>query len=169
MGVGMSVVLQGNGIVSGVESDGADGKLFQRQASMNFPSQIRDCGGVLLMFFYCIGKGRGETSMRSMITAILLFATIGLAQAQTAAPANPLRPQARTQAAAQPAPAAPTAAPAPDRPKRERSEAQKRNDEDMRACGADWREKKPQLQAAGQTWITFSKDCRARRRATRGA
>ena len=48
---------------------------------------------------------------------------------------------------------------------RERSPAQKANDERMRACGAEWRAKKTELAARGETWRKFSVDCRARLKA----
>lgn len=54
------------------------------------------------------------------------------------------------------------AAPAP---RRERSEAQRRNDQVMRECGAEWRSSKETLAAQGKTWRTFLPECRARRRA----
>lgn len=51
------------------------------------------------------------------------------------------------------------------RPRRERSEAQRRNDQVMRDCGTEWRAGKTALQAQGKTWRTFLSECRARRRA----
>ncbi len=102
------------------------------------------------------------TSLRLRL-AIALAATLAaapvLAEQQTVP--NPLRPRATE---------APRAAPAqekPDetaRPRRERSAKQKQNDEMMRACGAEWRAEKAALQAKGETWRGFLKDCRARKR-----
>ncbi len=51
------------------------------------------------------------------------------------------------------------------RPRRERSQAQKANDDRMRACGAEWRTKKTELTAQGETWRKFSVACRARLKA----
>jgi hypothetical protein len=65
-------------------------------------------------------------------------------------------------------PAAEAKADSPTRPKRERSPAQKANDDRMRACGAEWRTRKAELSAKGETWRKFSVDCRARLKA-RGA
>ncbi len=95
------------------------------------------------------------------------------AAAQSAIP-NPLRP----------APAAPNAttreiAPAPaqtavqanaekPKPKRERSAKQKQGDDDMRACGANWKANKPALTAKGETWRSYLKTCRGERKAARG-
>lgn len=58
---------------------------------------------------------------------------------------------------------------APAKPKRERSAKQKENDEIMRACGASWRAEKASLQAKGETWRGYLKDCRAKRKAERKA
>jgi hypothetical protein len=54
---------------------------------------------------------------------------------------------------------------APAKPKRERSAKQKENDDIMRACGASWRAEKASLQAKGETWRNYLKDCRAKRKA----
>ncbi|MEI8146590.1 MAG: hypothetical protein WCH83_14110 [Alphaproteobacteria bacterium] len=51
------------------------------------------------------------------------------------------------------------------RPRRERSEAQKRNDQIMRDCGTEWRANKPALTAQGKNWRTFLRECRGRRSA----
>jgi hypothetical protein len=93
-------------------------------------------------------------------------AAFGLAAAMLAfAPAvaeqrtpNPLRPKAEESVRAKPEAEAP-------RPRRERSEAQKQNDEMMRACGQEWRAEKAALQAKGETWRGFLKECRAKKRA----
>jgi hypothetical protein len=108
--------------------------------------------------------------MRSIIVAFATVLLVSGALAQGSGQVqNPLRPTAQPRAATQaPAAQAPAQTAPAERPRRERSEAQKRNDEDMRACGADWRANKASLQARGLTWITFSKDCRAKRRQQRG-
>jgi flagellar motor protein MotB len=103
--------------------------------------------------------------MRLMIAlTVSLFLVSGAMAQGTNQVQNPLRPPAAQAPAAQ----SPAAQAPAERPRRERSEAQKRNDADMRACGADWRANKASLQAQGQTWIAFSKDCRAKRRQQRG-
>jgi hypothetical protein len=114
--------------------------------------------------------------MRRSFAPLLAAALFGLAVpalAQTANPLNPLQPRAPAPAApaqAAPAPAAPKAtatAPADTaaKPKRERSEAQKKNDQMMRDCGTEWRANKPALTAKGQTWRTFLGECRKRKTA----
>ncbi len=50
------------------------------------------------------------------------------------------------------------------KPKRERSEAQKKNDQIMRDCGADWRSKKDELSKKGTKWRDFLKECRAKKK-----
>lgn len=89
------------------------------------------------------------------------------AMAQTNVP-NPLRGKPAQEKVAPDKPAEPKAEAArPDaaaRPKRERSLKQKENDEIMRACGATWRAEKAALQAKGETWRSFLKDCRAKRK-----
>jgi hypothetical protein len=54
-----------------------------------------------------------------------------------------------------------------DKPKRERSAKLKQNDDDMRACGANWRAEKETLSTKGTTWRSFLKDCRAAKKAGR--
>lgn len=121
--------------------------------------------------------------------------SLGLAAMLLAAPAlaqtvpNPLRPSAqpKAQAAAPAEDAAPvrrtrTRAPkaqeaekasadtgAAQKPKRARSAKQLQNDEDMRACGADWRANKGTLQGEGKTWRSFLGECRGKRKLARGA
>jgi hypothetical protein len=116
--------------------------------------------------------------------AALLVA--GSAAAQQATIPNPLRPSVPPRE--QPAPVASEEQARPARPrrtkasetavatgeasakpKRQRSAKQLQNDEDMRSCGADWRAKKGELQAQGQTWRTFLPGCRARLKTARGA
>jgi hypothetical protein len=126
--------------------------------------------------------------MRRSLLPLLAAGALALslpALAQTANPLNPLQPRAPAPAVpaqATPAPAAPAqATPAPARtpraatttapadtaakPKRERSEAQKKNDQMMRDCGTEWRANKAALQAKGQTWRTFLAECRKRKTA----
>ena len=78
-----------------------------------------------------------------------------------AAQTNPL--QQRPAAPARTAPAT-TAAPAAEtaKPKRARSEAQLKNDNRLRACGAEWRANKPDLTKKGYNWIKYSTECRKR-------
>jgi hypothetical protein len=122
----------------------------------------------------------------SFVFAALLAA--GSAAAQQATIPNPLRPSVQPRQQASPAPetsdgkirpvrtrrakagesAADSGEPAA-KPKRQRSAKQLQNDEDMRSCGADWRAKKGELQAQGQTWRTFLPGCRARLKTARGA
>jgi hypothetical protein len=111
-----------------------------------------------------------------LISALAFAALLsaGVAQAQTAAPANPLRPAPKVAPAAAPA-ATPTpaaTAPAAETPKdaakgtkRTRSEAQLANDKRMRACGAEWKANKAKLMAEGKTWRTYMPECRARMKA----
>ncbi len=113
------------------------------------------------------------------LLAVALTLTPMLARAQTANPLRPATPAPTTPAApatapkATPAPAA-TAAPATnaapataDKPqaKRERSEAQLKNDERMRECGRQWRANKDALTKQGKKWLTFSTECRAKLKA----
>ena len=106
------------------------------------------------------------------IAAALLATMVGLAAgpafAQGALP-NPLRPKAAEQKAAETAKAAPekSGGATAEKPKRERSAKQKQNDDDMRACGANWRADKETLSAKGETWRTFLKGCRAAKKAGR--
>jgi hypothetical protein len=55
------------------------------------------------------------------------------------------------------------------KPKRERSAKQKENDEMMRACGSSWRAEKAALQAKGETWRSFLKECRAKKKSEQKA
>jgi hypothetical protein len=85
--------------------------------------------------------------------AMLAFAPVAAEQRTP----NPLRPKAEESARAKPEAEAP-------KPRRERSEAQKQNDEMMRACGQEWRAEKAALQAKGETWRGFLKECRAKKK-----
>jgi hypothetical protein len=111
----------------------------------------------------------------SAVAAALFVAPVALAE-QTVP--NPLRPKASEARkatpgaeAAKPEAAKPEAArpeavkPETPRPARERSAAQRQNDEMMRACGQEWRAEKASLQAKGETWRSFLKDCRAKKKA----
>jgi hypothetical protein len=110
--------------------------------------------------------------IRTAIPALIFAGAIMLAPAVSAeeAVANPLRPKAsesqraRPEAKSESRPEKKTEAQAA-KPKRERSEAQKRNDDMMRACGQEWRADKASLQAKGETWRNFLKDCRAKKKA----
>jgi hypothetical protein len=77
---------------------------------------------------------------------------------------NPLRPKAEESRKAKPAEAKPEEKAEPAKPRRERSAKQKQNDEMMKACGAEWRAEKASLQAKGETWRSFLKDCRAKKK-----
>lgn len=84
------------------------------------------------------------------------------ALAQSSVP-NPLRGKpAEEKPAARPK--AEDKAEAPAKPRRERSEKQRENDEIMRACGARWRAEKAALQAKGETWRSYLKECRAKKK-----
>ena len=110
---------------------------------------------------------------RWRVPSARVFLVIGLslaasaALAQTSVP-NPLRgkPAQEKTAADKPADSKAEAAKpdAPAKPARERSAKQKENDEIMRACGATWRAEKAALQAKGETWRNFLKDCRNKRK-----
>ncbi len=100
--------------------------------------------------------------MRLPLIAASLAAASALALAlPAAAQTNPL--QQRPAAPARTAPAS-TAAPAAEaaKPKRARSEAQLKNDNRLRACGAEWRANKPDLTKKGYNWIKYSTECRKR-------
>ena len=92
-----------------------------------------------------------------LISACLLCLALPAA-AQTAG--NPL--QQRPGAATAAAPAKTTEAAEKAKPKRARSEAQLKNDNRLRACGAEWRANKPKLTAQGYNWIKYSGECRKR-------
>ncbi len=99
-----------------------------------------------------------------LITACLLGLALPAAAQTTANPLQRPAPSATT------APAAPVTAPgkviAPTadaaKPKRARSEAQLKNDERLRTCGAEWRANKAKLTAQGYNWIKYSGECRKR-------
>lgn len=46
-----------------------------------------------------------------------------------------------------------------------RSEAQKKNDERMRACGQEWRAAKAANKTGGKSWREFSTECRRKKKA----
>jgi hypothetical protein len=102
--------------------------------------------------------------MRSpLLVAACLLAFSLPAIAQT----NPLQQRPNTPAPSAPArakPAQSAAEPATEtaKPKRARSEAQLRNDERLRACGAEWRADKEALTKKGYNWIKYSVECRKR-------
>jgi hypothetical protein len=95
----------------------------------------------------------------TLAVAIFAFSPAG---AQNSVP-NPLRPKPAEQKAAETPKAEEKAA----KPKRERSAKQRQGDDDMRACGASWREQKDALKAKGITWRSYLKDCRAEKKAVR--
>ena len=51
----------------------------------------------------------------------------------------------------------------PKAEKKPRSEAQKKNDERMRACGKEWRAAKAANKTDGKTWRQFSTECRRKK------
>ncbi len=111
--------------------------------------------------------------MSAFAAGVLLLCSLPDARAETVP--NPLRPKAEEsrRPAATPRAVEPRAAerkPAESageaaKPKRERSAKQRENDEMMRACGATWRAEKAALQEKGETWRSFLKDCRAKKKA----
>ncbi|KQU50808.1 hypothetical protein ASG72_13275 [Bosea sp. Leaf344] len=92
-----------------------------------------------------------------LITACLMALSLPAA-AQTAG--NPLQP--RPGATAPAASAKENATTEAAKPKRPRSEAQLKNDNRLRACGAEWRANKAKLTAQGYNWIKYSGECRKR-------
>ncbi len=101
--------------------------------------------------------------MRTPILFAAALLALGLpAAAQTSG--NPLQQRPGAAAPSAPARAATTtaAAPATAKPKRARSEAQLKNDNRLRACGAEWRANKPELTKKGYNWIKYSGECRKR-------
>jgi hypothetical protein len=98
--------------------------------------------------------------------ALLLLSALAAPALAEETVANPLRPRTQESARPRAAEAKPSEKPAvAAKPKRERSAKQKENDEMMRACGAEWRAEKASLQAKGETWRSFLKDCRAKKKA----
>lgn len=61
-----------------------------------------------------------------------------------------------------PSPAAASAEVAPTKPKKPPTAKQLAAREKMKACGAEWREKKKAGATTGMTWRDFSKECLAR-------
>jgi outer membrane biosynthesis protein TonB len=116
--------------------------------------------------------------MLKIILSAIFSLLMASAFAQSAQPANPLRPAAPPAAAqttppetqkrvAAPKPKAETATPteAAEKPKRQRSPAQLANDDRMRKCGAEWREAKAAGKTGTQTYVQYSTACRARLKA----
>jgi hypothetical protein len=107
----------------------------------------------------------------SLIAAGMLVVSVTTSPllAQNTVP-NPLRPSTEPEQRARPPAADRTAEPErkaeAQKPKRtrERSAKQKQNDDMMRACGTEWRAEKAALQAKGETWRSFLKDCRAKKK-----
>lgn len=99
--------------------------------------------------------------MRYVVLAALLAAPLpALAQnaAPTATPApSPAKPASQGKSDAAP----------PDikKQKKPRSEAQKKNDESMRACGQEWRAAKAANKTGGKSWREFSTECRRKKKA----
>jgi len=116
-------------------------------------------------------RPRTTSALRAILTVAIVASSSALAMAQTTVP-NPLRgPAAQEKTEAETAPSSRRSRPkkedkaeAPAKPKRERSAKQKENDDIMRACGATWRTEKAALQGKGETWRSFLKDCRAKRK-----
>ena len=121
-----------------------------------------------------------KMSLAALAAPLILALSLGAAEAQqSGTSSNPLRARAPATQPAEAAPARSTPSRTETRsrattddtktdaakPKRERSQAQLANDERMRKCGAEWRANKDRLTARGQTWLTFSTECRARLKA----
>jgi opacity protein-like surface antigen len=105
-----------------------------------------------------------------ILASLAVFLMASSASAQTAVP-NPLRaaPERNAETPKTGVAAAGTVQPDTTKPKRERSAKQKQGDEDMRSCGASWRNDKDALKAKGETWRTYLKSCRAQLKSSRGA
>jgi len=84
---------------------------------------------------------------------ILLTTMPRIVYGQTAKPAND---PPKVESAAQPE---------TKKANKPRSEAQKKSDERMRACGREWRVAKAANKTNGQTWRQYSLDCRKRKKA----
>jgi hypothetical protein len=115
----------------------------------------------------------GSHTMKHFLAAGFMLAVAAFAfspaGAQSTVP-NPLRPKPAEQRAAEPPKAETPQVKAEEKaakPKRERSAKQRQGDDDMRACGANWREQKDALKAKGTTWRSYLKDCRAEKKALR--
>jgi len=89
---------------------------------------------------------------RLALTSFLLFMPLGVS-AQTA---KPVADPPKAESAAQPE---------TKKAKKPRSEAQKKNDERMRACGKEWRAAKAANKTNGQNWRQFSTECRRKKKA----
>lgn len=89
--------------------------------------------------------------IRSVLAAMLFLAPLPVV-AQTAKPATDT-------------PKADVAQPQPKKEKKPRSEAQKKNDERMRACGKEWRAAKAANKTEGKNWRQFSTECRRKKKA----
>jgi hypothetical protein len=98
------------------------------------------------------GIGHSDAMVR-VILALLINLTFGVdLSAQTTIP-NPLHSEITNKPAPEPG---------------TRSTAQRLMAEDTRACGADWKLRKPELSARGETWQSFAKACRQARKTARG-
>jgi hypothetical protein len=90
--------------------------------------------------------------MRALLIPLIGLWLTAVACAQTSIP-NPLHNDVATKPAASPS---------------TRSPAQLNVAEDTRACGADWKQRKAELSAKGETWQSFAKSCRSARKSARG-
>jgi hypothetical protein len=121
----------------------------------------------------CEAHSKRVTLMKRILAAGLTLAVtifaFSPAGAQNTVP-NPLRPKPAEQNAAETPKAETPKVKTEERaakPKRERSAKQRQGDDDMRACGASWREQKDALKAKGTTWRSYLKECRAAKKAGR--
>ena len=98
--------------------------------------------------------------VRYLVLAALMAAPLPVL-AQNAAPAA-----SPATSAAKPATQGKSDAAAPDikKQKKPRSEAQKKNDERMRACGQEWRAAKAANKTGGKSWREFSTECRRKKK-----
>ena len=96
--------------------------------------------------------------LRSLFAATLWLAPLPVI-AQTVPPAAPA-PQSKAPAHNE------AVAPSINKDKKPRSEAQKKNDARMRACGQEWRAAKAANKTGGKTWRDFSIECRRQKKAS---
>ncbi len=94
---------------------------------------------------------------RLALAMALLMAPVP-ALAQTVKPSTPDAAKADAQKGD-------AAQPETKKQKKPRSEAQKKNDERMRACGKEWRAAKAANKTDGKTWRQFSTECRRKKKA----
>lgn len=96
---------------------------------------------------------------RLALTSFLLFMPLGVSFMPLGVSAQTAKP------VADPPKAESAAQPETKKAKKPRSEAQKKNDERMRACGKEWRAAKAANKTNGQNWRQFSTECRRKKKA----